>query len=132
MESLAERMQEKHGLAVAVHDDGASKPLADEVKVVLFKAVRELLMNVVKHARAGRAAVSIRRSGACIELTVEDDGAGLAAPKAAASARSGGFGLFSIREGLRHCGGEFSIQSGRARGTKAVLRAPLAAVRQEA
>jgi len=118
-------MQEKHGLRVSVEDDGAAKPLDDTVKVVLFKAVRELLMNVVKHARASRAVVLIRKAGGSVELVVEDDGVGLPIEKTAAAAiRSGGFGLFSIREGLRHCGGEFTIRPGK-RGTRAMLKAPL-------
>ena len=125
LESLAERMQEKHGLAVEFQDDGAAKPLGDETKVILYKAARELLMNVVKHSGASRAAVRVRRAGARVELSVEDDGVGLGPPKSPASPRSGGFGLFSIREGLRHCGGEFSIKPGKERGTQAVLLAPL-------
>jgi signal transduction histidine kinase len=131
LESLAERVQEKHGLPVAVDDDGASKPLDETVKVVLFKAARELLMNVVKHARARRATVIVRRTGEWVELVVEDDGTGMPAEKtAAASVRSGGFGLFSIREGLRHCGGEFELRSGSGSGTRARLRAPLKAAGQ--
>ena len=127
LESLAERMQEKHGLAVAVEDDGAAKPMDDEVKVVLFKAVRELLMNVVKHSGAGRAKVALRRVDRDAEIVVEDQGVGFAAQSPAASAERGGFGLFSIREGLRHCGGELAIQSETDGGTKVFLRAPLQA-----
>ena len=120
LESLAERMREKHGLAVAVEDDGAAKPMDDDVKVVLFKAVRELLMNVVKHSRAGRAEVVLRRVDRAVEIVVEDDGVGFAAP-----VERGGFGLFSIREGLRHCGGELAIRSETGAGTKVLLKAPL-------
>ncbi|MCX5795913.1 MAG: sensor histidine kinase [Elusimicrobia bacterium] len=127
LEQLAERMQEKHGLGIEVHDDGAAKPMDDEVRVVLFKAVRELLMNVVKHARAGRATVALRKVDRAVEISVADDGVGCSAEQAAASAGSGGFGLFSIREGLRHCGGEFAIRPRAGRGTEATLRAPLRA-----
>jgi len=147
LESLAERMHEKHGLEVSVTDDGAAKPMDDEVKVVLFKAVRELLMNVVKHSRASRAKIALRRVDRAVEILVEDDGVGFAAQSAcgigspagagrtdfltagaAASAQRGGFGLFSIREGLRHCGGELAIRSQTGGGTRVFLRAPLQAV----
>ena len=127
VEQLAERMQEKHALPVTVRDDGSSEPLDDEVKIVLFKAVRELLMNVVKHARANRAEIDIRRVNQSVEVVVVDDGSGLSAGRAAASAQMVGFGLFSIREGLRHLGGEFSIRSAVGGGTVAILRAPLKA-----
>ena len=126
LQALAERTQEKHGLSVEVAGDGGSQPMDEEVKIVLFKAVRELLMNVVKHARARRARIVLRRVAAGVEIVVEDDGVGFAALAAAtASVESGGFGLFSIREGLRHCGGEFAIRRIGDRGTRATLKAPL-------
>ena len=127
VEQLAERMQEKHSLPVTVRDEAGSEPMDDEVKIVLFKAVRELLMNVVKHARASRAEVDIRKASRFVEVVVADNGSGLSAGRAAASAQMGGFGLFSIREGLRHLGGEFSIRSAAGGGTMAILRAPLKA-----
>lgn len=129
VESLAEQMEKKHGLRMEVHDEGCAGPMDDAVKVVLYKAVRELLMNAVKHACARRASVRIRQGEGSVEIVVEDDGIGFSQEAAAATARAGGFGLFSIREGLRHCGGGFSIRSSGGRGTQAVLRVPLKAVR---
>ena len=126
VEALAEQVQKKHGIVVTVDDGGGAKPLADEVKVILFKAVRELLTNAVKHSQARRIKIAVRKAGHAIEVRVEDDGVGFeAAQTAVAVGKPGGFGLFSIREGLRHCGGEFVIRSQPNRGAKAELRAPL-------
>ena len=94
---------------------------------MLYRATRELLHNVVKHARAHTARISVRRSGRFIEIAVEDDGVGLHASTAGKrfSAQSG-FGLFSIREGLDHAGGRFELETLTGRGTRAVMLAPLA------
>jgi signal transduction histidine kinase len=127
LDALAEQLQAKHGIPISVASD-RPQPLGDELKVVLFEAVRELLMNAIKHSRAGRIRVALGASGDVLEVRVEDDGAGFdPVPAAAAPGKAGGFGLFSIREGLRHCGGSFLVESAPGRGTRAVLTAPLRA-----
>ena len=111
-EWLTERIQEKHHIATEFEDDGQPKPLDDDVRVFLFRDVRELLMNVVKHAQAKKVKVSMRRIGAEIHVCIEDDGIGFdpakGLPKAA---KEGGFGLFSIRQRLEQLGGHLEIDS---------------------
>ncbi len=51
-EWLSEQVQVKHGIATEFQDDGKAKPLDDDVKVMLFRNVRELLINCIKHAKA--------------------------------------------------------------------------------
>ncbi len=95
------------------------------MRVLLFKAVSELLMNVIKHAQAHKVKVAIQREGSNIRITVEDDGIGFDVPEANQLAGVKGFGLFSIRERLRHFGGSLQIQSGPRRGTLITLLAPI-------
>jgi PAS domain S-box-containing protein len=125
VEWLAEQIQEKHGISVDFEDDLQPKPMEEEIRVLLFKAVSELLTNVVKHAQAHKAKVAIQREGSNIRITVEDDGIGFYIPEANQLAGVHGFGLFSIRERLRHFGGSLQIQSGPRRGTLITLLAPL-------
>ena len=126
VESLAERFQKQHGLVVEVEDDGQPKPLEEEVRVVLFRAVRELLVNVVKHAGVRQARVILRREGKVIRLAVEDDGVGfdLAEPEEP-RIQSHKFGLFSIRERLDLLGGSFRVEAASDQGTRVELVAPL-------
>jgi len=42
-----------------------------------------------------------------------------------------GFGLFSIRERLRHLSGQMDVRSGRGRGTRVILTAPLATEKEK-
>jgi signal transduction histidine kinase len=123
---LAEQMQQQHGLEIRVRDLGGPRPLSEEVRTVLFRAVRELLFNVVKHARAGAATVTMRRTGDGICVEVKDDGMGFDASKtSSASRKTGGFGLFNIRERLAHLGGSVTIESKPGCGTLVALIAPL-------
>lgn len=126
VEWLAEQLQAQHGLHIEVSDDGLPKPLDDDVRTLIFRAVRELLMNVVKHARAHGARVSMSRVGGHIHAQVLDDGAGFE-PRPDSSPRNstGGFGLFSIRERMESIGGSVQIESTPGQGTRALLIAPL-------
>jgi PAS domain S-box-containing protein len=123
---LTDQIQEKHGIATEFQDDEQPKPLDDDVRVFLFRDVRELLINVVKHAQAKKVKVSIRKVGSEMYVSVEDDGRGFDLEKIAATAvREGGFGLFSIRERLEHLGGHLEIESAPGRGCKVTMTAPL-------
>jgi PAS domain S-box-containing protein len=125
---LAGRIREQHGIHVEVRDDLQSKPLDSSMRLVLFEAVRELLVNVVKHAGDGAACtVSIGREGHHARVHVEDDGNGFAAPGGADGGghRSDGFGLFNIRERLSRLGGRVEIRAQPGRGTSVTLVVPL-------
>ncbi len=126
VEWLTEQTQEQYGIACDFEDDGQPKPLNDDMRVLLFTAVRELLFNVVKHAKAEKAKVSVQREGGNIQVSVEDDGVGFNASEIQSYASaSGGFGLFSIRERLKYLGGYLTIESTQGRGTRVILMAPL-------
>ena len=126
-EWLDEEIQEKHGIKSEFEDDGQTKPIDDDLRALLFRNVRELLLNVVKHAHAQKVKVSIRRVGNQICVSVEDDGIGFEPGQVAATeARAGGgFGLFSIRERLEDLGGHFEIDSVPGHGANITLMAPL-------
>jgi len=125
-EWLAEQIREKHGIETEFEDDGKPKPLDDDIRVILFRNVRELLINVVKHANAQNVRVSIRKVGERICVTVEDDGVGFDPAEAASmAAERATFGLFSIRERLEQLEGYLEIESGSGRGSRITMTAPL-------
>jgi PAS domain S-box-containing protein len=126
MEWLAEHMEKQYGLAVAVEDDNKPKPLDNEARVLLFRAVRELLFNVLKHSQTDGARVCMRRAGEHLEVIVEDNGVGFAPDKPSdSSGKIEGFGLFSIRERLNYFGGRMEIESIRGEVTRVTLTLPL-------
>jgi len=125
VEWLTERMQEEHDLNLTFRDDGKPKPLDHELSVVLFKAVRELLHNVVKHSRARQAEVHISRRGDSIRVRIKDDGVGFEPEQGHRRRPDAGFGLFNIRERIQHFGGHVVVRSKPGRGTRVTLVAPL-------
>lgn len=125
--SLAEETQKRHGISCKFVDDKQPKPLADPAKIALYRAVRELLMNVVKHAAAKRAEVSVERHGSNLRIRVRDNGVGFVIPAEGFHATGeGGFGIFSIQERLAHLGGSLMVASTPGVGTVATIEAPLA------
>ena len=126
VEWLVRHTRQKHGLSTDFKSDGRPKPLSDDIRVLLFQAVRELLVNVVKHAQARNATVSTRKVGNQIQVTVEDDGVGFDTSKISSrDYKTSGFGLLSIRERLRSIGGRFEIESKPGRGTRVTLTAQI-------
>lgn len=126
VEWLTERFQEQYGIFFEFRDDGQPKPLDDTTRLFLFRAVRELMINVIKHSHARKAIVSIWRNDAMMQITVDDDGVGLDAFKISSqSKRPHGFGIFSIRERLRLLGGCLEIKSDPNFGTRVTLVVPL-------
>jgi signal transduction histidine kinase len=75
--------------------------------------VRELLMNIVKQAKARKAVITLQRKTGSIGITVEDDGTGFDAS------------AISTRERLRGIGGRLEIVSAPGTGTKVTIEAPL-------
>jgi signal transduction histidine kinase len=110
-----------------VHCSGADfdeSGVSVEAKMVLFRAVRELLVNVVKHGKTSDAWVSVDELPGWVELNVVDEGCGFDPAGQASGSGESGFGLFSIRERLPHLGGEFELESSLGRGTHVTLRVP--------
>jgi signal transduction histidine kinase len=126
LEWLAERIQNQHGLEVKFSDDEHPKPLGEDIRSVLFLAVREALTNVVKHARAKTAAIALRSLGETIQISIQDDGIGFAPDTISGNSADGSrFGLFNIRERLRPFGGRLDIDSAPGKGTCLTLTQPL-------
>jgi len=123
---LVRQIRQQHGLLAEFRGDGRRKPLDDDVKVLLFQAVRELLVNVAKHAHAHKVNVVSQRVGDEIRVSVEDDGVGFDVSQThSRSYTMGGFGLFSIRERLNHMCGYLDIDSVPGHGTRVTLVAPM-------
>lgn len=126
LEWLADQVRERHGLVVDVEDDGRPLTVDEHVRGVLFRAVRELLVNVVKHAGTDRAKVSICQEVRTVIITVEDQGQAFdVSAFGDGFSRTGGFGLFSIKERLGHLGGRMLVESRRGQGTRVTLTAAL-------
>ena len=126
VEWFAKYVRTQHGIQVEVQVGMEPIPMSDEIKVLLFRSVRELMMNIVKHAQARHAQVKIVRIKDRVDIEVADDGVGIDHGKSEAHpGSSGGFGIFSIRERLHYLGGRLEVNSEEGKGTRITLTVPL-------
>jgi signal transduction histidine kinase len=123
---LKKNIGAKHAIKTEFSDDKCEKPLDERVRNLLFRNVKELLTNVVRHAQAQNIKVDIRRANDTIEICVEDDGVGFTPDEKTRTFTSQkGYGLFSIREQLENIDGHIEIDSAVGRGCRVKLTAPL-------
>jgi signal transduction histidine kinase len=121
--SLAAEMQRTFGLKVEVFDSGCEGYLSEASRSILYRAVRELLINAAKHARTEYAEVDCEESNGEIIVRVADNGVGFDPARITSGGQ--GLGLATIRQRLLFIGGTLEISSIPGDGTVAVLRAPV-------
>jgi PAS domain S-box-containing protein len=124
VEWLVEHFQEQYGIRIDLRIENKRKPIGENLRIVLFQAVRELLVNVIKHARANRAQISMKDVKNKLQIIVQDDGSGFEPSPDGHPGTIRGFGLFNIRERLHHLGARVRIDSSPGKGTRATLIIP--------
>ena len=129
---LVDELGRSHELDVLIQDDGLPKPLDAAVSTTLFRAVRDLLANVARHAKVRRATITLVRTPAGqLQVTVSDVGAGFDAAAVLPGLDklsldgSAASGLLGMRERLGFLGGELLVESAPGRGTSVAIRVPL-------
>jgi signal transduction histidine kinase len=124
---LAQQMKSQFGIDISVEASPDAEPQAEDLRVFLFQSVRELLMNVVKHAQSETASVTLAWDDDKLRLVVEDRGKGFTHARSGAGTAGGsGFGLFNLAERWHMLGGSFTVTARAEGGTRVVLVAPLA------
>jgi signal transduction histidine kinase len=133
VESLCEKYQADCGITVVFLDDGSQKQVGEDLRGTLYTMVRELLLNVAKHAKAKNVVVSVEKVAERIEIRVEDDGAGFNPSQLCRPSREKScLGLFSIRQRIEYLGGTMLTDSEPGRGTRITLLVPLEFARHDA
>lgn len=94
--------------------------LDEEFTLAIFRICQEGLTNVVRHARAGRVELEVRRDGEELEVRVCDDGVGIVPEKARTS-----LGLLGLRERVQGLGGQLNIEGTPGQGSEIRCRFPL-------
>ncbi|MDP1990545.1 MAG: histidine kinase [Syntrophales bacterium] len=123
---LAEDILESNGVAFGLKVTGSPDMPAGDTRIIIVKAIREILVNVVKHAQAKSVEISIRTEGDDIAVEIRDDGIGFdtdAVLPASLSDRQR-LGIFTIRERMAYLKGRFLITSEPGRGTSVTLSVP--------
>ena len=96
-----------------------------DLRVLVFKVIRELLRNVVKHARVKSAKVTVTHTPRELRVVVEDNGVGFEWQLSLFEPRAHGFGLWSVADRVREAAGEMTVDTGPGRGCRVTVVFPL-------
>jgi signal transduction histidine kinase len=121
---LCDEMERNYGLVVHTRIEDIPVQLSEVEATILFRAARELLINVAKHAEADAANIELKFNDPFLLLSVEDNGVGIRSIDSVFT-RNQGFGLSAIRERLLFLGGTTNIISKKEGGIRAELRIPV-------
>ncbi len=121
---LGEEVERTFAVRITVLDDGNPKPLNQVARSIVYRAVRELLINIAKHAGTDSATVESECRGGALLIRVTDNGKGYD-PDMVMARPNRGLGLISIRERLSLIGGTVEVRTALGAGTRSVLTVPL-------
>ena len=124
-EWLIEEFKKKYDLLIDLDCQESDFDLIKDTEVLIFHSVRELLINVVKHAAAKHVKVSLNSENQHVRVVVKDDGKGFRVSKAEERADRLGFGLFNVKERIMYQGGDFKVFSEVGQGTTVRIDLPL-------
>ncbi len=125
LEWLVENFTNQGTIRYTFQDDGKTPHLDGNIRVLLFRATRELLFNVAFHSNAVNANVNFSEDDKHVYIRVEDNGVGFDPAKIDEKvAELSGVGLFSIRERINHLGGRLEVESGTGKGTRVTIVSP--------
>jgi len=123
---LCSELRDDYGLEAEVLDDQRPKPFKYEVLSVLYQAVRELLLNVVKHAGINQARLILKCLGDSLYITVADEGCGFNPTETRMrKTKTGGYGLFNLQQRIEYLSGRFEYETAPGKGTRATIIFPL-------
>jgi two-component system nitrate/nitrite sensor histidine kinase NarX len=122
LQASAEQFRQQNATQLDFVNELPSLALGPEREVQVFHIVREALANVARHASARHAWLHIGRTeDGAVQVRIEDDGTGLAAPTGAASSH---YGLQIMLERAQRLGGALEIGAREGGGTRVRLRIP--------
>lgn len=116
-----DELNESGAVAVELRVDGLHDRLPRHMELVLYRVAQEALTNIIRHAHATHAWITITAESDSIAMEVADDGIGL---DTTATGRPLGLGLLGMRERLSLVGGELRIESQASMGTRIAVRVP--------
>ncbi len=122
VEKLAKNASSNNGLTIEVQDFGLTEKLEASLEIAIFRMIQELITNIIKHAGATEAHISITQHEDTLNIIVEDNGKGFNPRK---MKKAEGMGLHSIEKRVEHLEGSLEMDSTPGRGTNIIIDIPL-------
>jgi signal transduction histidine kinase len=110
IDGLAGEFERRYQISIRLENAWPDCRLNHEVATFLYKAVREFLMNAMKHGGADEILISLSRTEAALAVTVQDNGSGFEAfGLPLTPGTDSGFGLFNVKNRAEYYGGDMAI-----------------------
>lgn len=126
IESLAKAYEQQYQIRFNLTDDGSTNSIGEKYAAFIYKAARELMVNVIKHARAKQVWIDLKNVDGRVRLEIKDNGIGFD-PDRLNSATGAGFGLFNIKDRLDFYNGKMIVDSHPGKGSQFLIEVPLKA-----
>jgi len=120
LESLRQEFVARYGIACSLDANEEELILNDAYSTAIYRIAQEALTNITRHAEARKVMLSLYRSDSSLQITVHDDGRGIAEKD---MDKASSFGLIGMRERVWALHGDISIISDG--GTRIMIRLPL-------
>jgi signal transduction histidine kinase len=125
VKSLAENRLEPAGVKVHLASYGMKKRLPLELETALFRIVQEAISNIVRHAEADSATITLRSKEDSIVVRIADNGKGFDFNQVFRSSKRRGTGLLGMKERAELLGGHLTVDSQPAGGTRITAEIPV-------
>ncbi|OFA03427.1 PAS domain-containing sensor histidine kinase [Duganella sp. HH101] len=120
LESLRQEFVARYGIACTLDANEEDLILDDAYSTAIFRIAQEALTNITRHAEARKVMLSLYRTDSMLQITIHDDGRGIAEKD---MDKASSFGLIGMRERVWALHGDISIVSDG--GTRIMIRLPL-------
>lgn len=122
---LANDLGQAHGFSAVIEEHRPLPILPMPLRSTLFSIIKELLVNIVKHAGASLVSVAFDLDGDSMTIIIRDNGAGFDVERLESAVHQNSFGLFHVRQRIGLLGGTFRMESAAGQGSSCLLRIPL-------
>ena len=122
---MKEQIEFKHGIVTSISGEDENLTIDVDTRYLLFRSIRELMHNVVKHSQATKLDVNFCKNNGSLEITVRDNGRGFDYNPDQLRLKSDSYGLFSINERLNDLDGSMVVNSIIGKGSNIKLTIPL-------
>ena len=122
----ANHYKKRTGIDVVIIDHTDKPELGETIRIYLYRAVKELLHNVAKHADCMEVLITIKEREDNLRIIIDDTGKGFNTEEVLYQSRTlHGIGLATIKEWMTDLKGNFIIESEPGQGTRVVLDVPM-------
>lgn len=122
IKTMAEKVSSANKIDIEISDYGLDNRIDNSIELTIFRIIQELITNIIKHAEATIATISMSQFNKELNIIVEDNGKGF---NVSSKNLNLGMGLNSIQKRIEHLNGIFEIDSTINRGTSIIISVPL-------